>query len=418
MKQILMSLIIVAISCTLSIVSANQEYGSETPDAQDVQAQPNTNRTPKLPVGLIIDRNFSAHTGASGLTSLLRGYQALDEEYLPATQGDTSAYMMLGRFGKIVLENILFSTVMITQHEVFGHGGRAREFKLPIIKYSIRPYKGSVSYRAEPYLQLSKSEQIAFITGGMEGTGILAKRIRDRWVDTQILDYREAHLYLVNALDQTTYILHSRTEKIFDNSNDVTAYIAEINHWHGSPVLNRSRLKQKAYIDLLDPYLFYSLYSMAHYMRDGSACWEYPMIPIGDYRYLPGFRLALAPYGPEYQFINYIKGPEHSIQATFRYGKTGARSSLGTSLEVTRLLSSDLFNVDAKIDLWRQPKLFVSQAQAAKPQLGGGFSLIGRYRVFDSFELIGQLGYKTTGFVPGDPLKNGPILRAGFNANL
>jgi hypothetical protein len=414
-KQLLATILLTSSACSASSVLANESY--ETPiETQEIQTN---NDYTKLPVGLIFDKNLSAHVGASGFLTLLSGYQALDNHFLPDTRGDKSAYTMLGRFGKLVLEDVLFSTAMIAQHEVFGHGARAREFHLKMVKYNVRPYKGYVSYLIADYNKLSPSEKITFVTGGMEGTGVLAKRVRDSWLETNTIDERQAHMYFLNITDQTSYILNNRHEKTFNtDGNDVSAYIRELNAWHGNQVMDKNKLHKKALIDIFDPYLFYSIYGMGLYIFEGTQNWEYPMIPIGDYKYLPGMRLALAPYGPEYQLINYIRSPERSIQATFRRGKTGIRRSLGTTIEMTRLVSSEYFNVDAKFDLWRQPRLFTSSAQNAHHKLGGGLALLARYKMFNCAELVGQLGYKTSGYAPGDPLKRGPYLRAGFNVHI
>lgn len=374
---------------------------------------------PKGPIGLVIDKDYSPEMGGSGLISIWRSYMALDDYLWPSTQGDTSAYMMLARLGKLGLENVVLSTGMITQHEVFGHGWRAREFNLPIYRYGIRPYSGYTVFSLTKYLQLSPSERIAFVTGGMEADGLLAKQLRDRWLETKFIDEREGQFYLVTALDQTLYVLNNRKEKTFnDGGNDVQAYLREINNWYGHTVLTDKQLRRKEMIDFLDPYMWYSLYSMGHYVIDGTPCFDYPMIPIGSVQYLPGFRIALAPYGPEYQFINYIRALDYTLQATLRYGNTGGKNSEGLTIEMTKLWADNCLSIDGRADVWSQPQMFISTSHLAPRKSGAALSLIGRFRIINNFELMGQLGYKTTGYMPGEALKRGPILRAGFFVHL
>lgn len=374
---------------------------------------------PRFPVGLIFDRTSSEWVGASIFISLLRGYQALDDMLLPNSEGDHSAYTILGRFGKLVIEDVIFSTGMVAQHEVFGHGARAREFKVPVLRYQVLPYSGytQLSYK---YNFLTPNEKIAIDAAGMEATGILAKRIRDYWLASKFIDEREAHLYVLNALDQPLYALNTRREPYnnIHNSNDISSYVAQINQWYGHQVLSVRRLRQLALFDFLDPYLYYSFFSMGMYIVEGVQCWEYPMIPIGDYQYLPGFRIALAPYGPETQFINYIRSAENTIQARFRYGHTDQRKSWGAGVEITRFWSSDLINLDAKLEIWNQPRLFKANAGQATPKFGAGLWGTLRWCVFSQVELLGQVGYKSSGYVPAEPLKSGPIFRAGFNLNI
>ena len=375
----------------------------------------------KQPVGLMFDRYFSSTFGSSLMISINRGYQLLDDTLIPSTEGDTSLAMMAGRFGNLLfIQGTVVGLQTITQHEVFGHGFRAREFHVPVISYRVTPWSGRTTFDANKYNQLSQSEKMAFVTGGMEANSILAKEVRSGWLESQTIDSREAHLYLFSSFDQTEYILDTKRkgDKTFSSGHDVMNYINGINQWYQKPVLTPHKLRQRAIIDFLDPYLFYSFYSLGQYVVEGNHTWEYPMISIGEYRYLPLMRTALAPYGSEYQLINLIKSPEYVIQATLRYGNTGGRHSSGLGIEVANLFTSDLLRLDGKADLWNQPKLFVQNAAAAKSKMGGALSVIGRYRVVDKIDLVGQAGYKTTGFMQGEALKHSPILRVGFAAYL
>ncbi len=375
------------------------------------------------PVGLIFDRHLSPFAGAEAMISVLRAYQALDDTVFQSSVGDQSFAMIAGRLGKLLfIEGLLSSTEVIAQHEVFGHGFRAREFHIPNLRYRVTPWSGWISMNALKFNQLSENEKIAIIAGGMEGTSILARQIRTRWFNSQSrsIDSREAHLYISASLDQTLYVLDTkqRRDKTFPIGHDVINYITEVNNWYQSPVLNTHKLRRKILFDFVDPYLFYSAYSLGNYVIEGSQLWEYPMIPVGEYRYLPAMRMALAPYGPEYQLINFVKGLEQSYIATLRYGNTGGRHSSALALDILRLISSDLLFIDGKAELWHQPKMFAATAAVAKGHYGAALSLVARYRIAPKIDIMGQAGYKTTGYMPGEVLKHSPILRIGFAAYL
>jgi hypothetical protein len=382
-----------------------------------------TNALKREPVGLTFDRYFSPTTGADAMISVLRAYQVLDDAVIPNSAGDQHFGMIMGRIGKLIfIEGLLTSTQTIAQHEIFGHGYRAREFHVPNLRYHVTPWRGWISMNASKFNQLSINEQSAISAGGVEGTSILAKQIRTRWFNSQSnsIDSREADLYIRAALDQTLYVLDTKRQrdKTFPNGHDVITYITEINQWYQNTVLSSHKLRQKVLLDFIDPYLFYSAYSLGHYIIEGNQLWQYPIISIGEYQYLPAMRLALAPYGPEYQFINFIKGCEQSYIATLRYGNTGGRHSSGLSLDILRLISSDLFFIDSKADLWHQPKMFATTAAMAKGHFGAALSLVMRYRIVPKIDLTGQMGYKTTGYIPGEALRHSPILRVGFAAYL
>jgi len=406
-----------------------QSYVGESNMLQEAKVEKATFETTETisferePVGLTFDRHFSPITGADAMITILRGYQALDDALVPSSIGDRSFGMIAGRIGKLIfIEGILTSTQMIAQHEVFGHGYRAREAHLPNLRYRVTPWSGWIAMNAIKFNELSSNEKIAIDAGGMEGTSILANRIRTRWFNStsRNIDSREAHLYINTSLDQTLYVLDTkrRSDKTFPIGHDVINYINEVNRWYQKNVIDTHKLRRKILLDFVDPYLFYSAYSLGNYIAEGNQLWEFPMIPIGEYQYLPATRIALAPYGPEYQFINFVKGLEQSYIATLRYGNTGGRHSSGLSLDVLRLISSDLLFIDAKADLWHQPKMFATTAAAAKGHFGAALSLLARYRIAPKIDITGQAGYKTTGYMPGEALKHSPILRIGFAAYL
>ena len=377
--------------------------------------------TTPAPIKFILDRYFSPIDGAYALNSALRGYMMIDDSLLPSSEGVTELTMVLGRIGKYLLEGVLFQWGMVAQHEIFGHGFRAREFHLQNIQYRVTPWSGFTSVNYAKYLRLSPSQKIAVSAGGVEATYILARELRNDWLERNCMDEREAHVYLQNALDQTQYVLSTRNRRRWpwgSDEHDILRYINQVNRWYGKTVLTGANLRRKILMDFLDPYIFFSLYSVGHYFVDGTQGFEYPMIPLGPYRYLPGFRISLAPYGPEYQLINYLQGCDQIIQATIRYGNNAHRQSYGLILDVRQLWTSELLSIDGRLDLWRQPKLFTRRAFQASNEFGGALSFFARYRVNNCLEFIGQIGYKSTGYMPGEELKHSPILRAGFAVHM
>ncbi len=402
---------------TDKVIEQEVENGLDQEYVEEVEYEVESD-TSREPVGLSADQYFSPMTGAEMIFSVLRTYQVLDDSF-PSTQGDSSYNAMVGRGAKFILEDLLIGLGIITQHEVFGHGFRAREFHMPV-KYSVSLFSGTTSFTLARYNRLAPLEKTAFIIGGMEANTILAKRMRDRWLKSQTLDIREAHLYLRSSLDQTFYILNAhRADKNGSTSgNDVLGYVQELHAWHGKSVLTTRKLKNRVLLDFLDPYFFYSLYSTGRYIAEGIQRLEYPMIQVADYQYLPALRLVLAPYGIEYQWMNFVKGPQYDIQAHLRTGNTGGLRSYAADIEVGRLFTFESVSFDGHLSVWRQPKLFEESAVQVKHALGAAASLVGKYRVMPRIELNGELGYKSTGFLPGEILRHSPILRVGFRAFL
>ena len=408
--------LILLLSLATTMVKAN-DWSEEniTPELSingDCQSCP----IPREPVGLLVDRYFSPYTGAEANILLMRGYELLDDAWLPSTEGDNSFGLICARFGKYLLEGILTNTQIVAQHEVFGHGFRAREFHIPV-SYRITPWGGYTAFSLAQYNKLTLNQKAALSSAGMEADGILANQLASRWLNTQNIDSREAHLYLGAALDQTLYVLGTRMEKDSNpehTSHDAVQYVNDVNLWFRNQALTTSKLRKKILIDFLNPFLYYSLFSVGDYIICGSQQWEFPMIRIGQYRYLPAFRMALAPYGPEYQFINFINTPDYPIQFIARYGNTGGKQSSGLTLKVGQLYASELLYLDGRIDLWQQPQLNKPRASLAKNKIGAAAFLTGRYKLSPLLEVMGQVGYKTSGYIPGEVLNASPIIRFGL----
>ncbi len=380
-----------------------------------------TSETSTRTFALSFDRYYSPAVGSDLFLSLLHGVQTVEDHWVPKSQVDSSIHPLLSRLGLFALESLLWNTATTAQHEIFGHGSRAREFHMSAHYRVNIGGGGRIAVPLSNYNALSYHEKAAFNAGGMEGNSRLAKHLRDQWLDNTSIDMREANLYLNASLDQTLYMRNTfkkdKTAAIA-SGHDVANYIETVNDWQGSTVLSHHKLKHRALLDLCDPYLFYSFYGVGLYLYDGTQSFEYPMLNLGQYQYLPALRVVPAPYGIEYQWMNFIKGPHYDIQAGLRAGNHGSKSSKALDLELNRLFSSDLLFMDLKTSLWRQPKLFTASAITSKNHMGAALSMVARYRLSQSVELCGQAGYKTTGYMPGEILKHSPILRVGFKAFL
>lgn len=371
------------------------------------------------PLQFSYDPDFSMHVGSNLTQSALWGYQLFDDTMISSTEGDTRVRMMFARFGKLLIESSLASWALVAQHEIFGHGARAREFDMAVSSYHVSPFSGSTSFALGDYNNLSTIQKIALTTGGMESTTIVAYDLRDNWLRGSQLDVRAAQLYLANYLDQTTYIRGTPDSDI-SSGNDVASYVDLVNTWHdNADVLTKKRLRHRSLIDLFDPFLWYSVYGMVNYIVYGEQLYDYSMFNIGNYQYLPSLRIVLSPWGPEYQFSNYFKNIDNQVlYLGLRHGSTGKHSSNGCTVKQTNLFNWRDIYFDGRADLWRQPNINAISAATAKRGYGLAGFATGNYWVKQTLKLFAQLGYKTNGFLQGEPLDSGIIVRVGVTANL
>lgn len=200
----------------------------------------------------------------------------------------------------------------------------------------------------------------------------------------------------------------------------------------------------------LNPFTYISLYSQLWYILFNQHV-EVPGIELGPVKLLPSYSYGLTPFGPENIYQIYYWGKE--ISPGYLYFKQGNYSSnnyLGFGYEGESLLKTSLGSIGLKADFWIQPKLVkqslspntkvkttergyffktfhlepinsgLPNLSSYRSRFGGSFSLIYKYvsnkTVFQDFlnHTWLQVGYKTEGFTPGEPLRASPIIRLGL----
>jgi len=361
--------------------------------------------------------------GAELMVSAWRGYMRLDDLLLPNMGKKQTVLAYLSRIGKVVfLEPLLTKFVDTAQHEVFGHGARLREFNIPVTRYEVGFGTGVTVFPALKFRSKPLLSQTSVNTGGIEASRVMALVLARDWLGSQRMDVREGVLFFDANFDQIgyTYITSSsRSPFNRGGGNDIQAYVAGVNTWHNNQVVvDVDRLKGRVWIGLLDPYMIYSVFNVARYIVSGEQQWKYPMFTIGDAKYLPGLRVVYAPYGLEYQLMNYIRCHGRTIIADIRYGKTNGVTSFGIGAEIQNVVKMNQFSLGIKAHLWRQPDIKSASARVASDDYG--ILLAGQFELaftkqFKAFVLV---GYKSEGFVTGEVLDKNYIGRIGIQAIL
>jgi hypothetical protein len=181
-------------------------------------------------------------------------------------------------------------------------------------------------------------------------------------------------------------------------------------------------------INLLDPFTFYASYSAWHFVMTGKEG-SIPMIPIGSYKYLPGARLGLTPFGPEYYLENFLVKDNKPIYFYLRNGKHVGMNYMGLGIENPHQWDLGSFQLGYRADLWYQPDINMQDRQFAlshfkhtqnlhantsDSRFGASVSLIAQRKLWDRGMLFVQVGGKSRGYVPGESLNASAIVRVGI----
>lgn len=386
---------------------------------------------------LLIDQYFTPYIGAEDILSAYRGLEELENLILkPPANPRNTFFQDVERLADLVLiwEPINYMGV-VTQHEVFGHGFWVRT--LPSSTAEVKKYTfgkpppygpGGGATRYDATLNtITAYQELAITAGGVEATAILANRLKLQWLQRSSINPHQCTLYLYSQQDLTLYTLGS-TEFDKDGS-DIKDYVHLLNKTYSKGHLTIKELQDQTLVNLLDPFTYYAIYDWFYYIFTGRAG-PLPMIPFGSYHYLPGGRLGLTPFGPEYYFENYLVKNEQPIYFYARYGNFAHQTYWGFGIEHAYLWTVNTCSWGLRFDFWQQPHIAFSNKkyalinvfkndrkfdqQPSHDSWGFALSAIGHIKLWHRGSLYFQLGGKTVGYLPGEPFQQALIARVGL----
>lgn len=382
---------------------------------------------------LRFDPDQSAGVGAENLLFLGAALGRLEDRLLPTRlfeeerlPGRLASFGY--RFAKVALLDLPVAAFLpVLQHEVYGHGWRAREEGHASIEYEFAwppPYgvgNASTAWEPEP-AEPVYDRDLAMDLAGIEATDILAGRQRLGFMRDGFMDYHGALLYLGASLGLVNYVFVTREDEE-DLSNDVAAWLHDANlkaDATGSRAwVALSDLEDGSRWALADPFLWYSAWALLRYLGSGRTHWIQPAVGIGPVRWVPLLGYRLTPFGGQGIFESLLawRGRTAALRAAWGSGEPG--TAVGIDLEAREVAAWKGFALDLALHGWSQPRLRLSPGRNASRdgEPGGALSAdlllpaLGR-----AFPLRLALGItaKSRGYLPGAPLAGGHTLRAGI----
>mgnify|MGYP007032850742 CR=1 FL=1 len=406
-----------------------------------------------LPVSLIAVDSSRIGTGAqhsilfspnlgmrAGSQSLLTAHATLARiedgfmgtRWMNAQSCQGKAINFSGRVSKLVLLDVpmdYFTVVLL--HEYIGHGARYRELDITNIDYGFDlppPYGkggGQASTTIGPGV-ISRHEEIAIWTGGLESHQVLNSSLRKRWMVLGEQHYREALTYFWSFQISLTYV--QDTENMYPamlEFNDPQAYVTLLNLNHGyADVMDLpfslDKLKQAMNRNALDPLLFISIYNgLMKYLWSGDPISRIPMLKFGSIKYLPSMHIGLTPFGVETHLENYLIIDEVLYTIMFSKGDETFHSGWGgLGAQISYPFAQSDFSMDVSINLWNQPALRLGGSETDMGGgLGGAVSFRSYFRIPNRkipLKAVVELGYKSAGFLEGYTLDTSPIIQLGL----
>ncbi|WP_420421003.1 hypothetical protein [Simkania sp.] len=404
------------------------------------------------PYDLLVDPDFSPYSGGQNLITGMRILQLSEDIMLPPKDEPKEGLgVSFGRFAELFfIWNPLGELATVTQHEVFGHGYRIRELPSSHVKvtnYKIGwpfPYSltggGATGFRMTDRATVTEINTINI--AGIEAQDILARQLKMKWVGDGRIDARMSQLYF---LSQQSLFLYGRATGLYDldvslsgadedpfDGNDLKSYVYWMNRLYPNNKISISYLKGQSYYNWLDVFTYYSFGAWWYYVATGKQ-FKVPMFKIGKVKFLPSFKVTLAPYGLEKNLEGYFAINGAPLYVYGKWGDHGGVSFYGAGIDFDQMLSWKGGIFGFKLDVWYQPDfqqptrvfdVLVDDVNPAVPglkdrSLGFAGSLISRWYLTGGgspLYLYTEAGYKSKGYLPGYSLDRGFIGRVGLTA--
>lgn len=389
---------------------------------------------------LIGDQKLSSIAGAEDLITIHKGLYTIENNYLKPTLFEEHKWhkKILGisyRLTKTALLDYPLDYIFyLLQHEIYGHGAKYREYGFIDNRYTINigwPY-GSGGGRASignqknwTYREFSIHEFEAIYFGGIEANTVLSKTLMTKWLLNGTINYRETLLYLRTFHNISTYILNTKDE-YSTNPNDILYYLLYLNRDNGmigvdNYLFTLKDLRKQLIINAFDPFQYFAVYTyLKSYVWSGKEEQKLPMIPIGKLKYLPSFHLGLTPFGSEFYFENYLSLDDKLFTGYYRQGDNTFHRFWGAGIKSFNLLNNKYFYFNTSIDFWEQPGLKIGGDSVVQTNGGFGGAINGTF-IFKTLKkprpvnIYIQIGYKTFGYLEGEKLSEGLIIRLGLS---
>ena len=376
--------------------------------------------------------------GAQDLVTLQHLTASVEDRWLPSKLGTerSRSALALGVFyraGKfLALDMPQDHLLMVVAHEVFGHGARFRELGEGSLQYGFDapiPYgSGDAFTRFNGSFPISPLANMNVSAAGIEAQHSLADAISERAVDRGRLHYREAWLYFESRMTAVSYILSASSTSV--EGHDPSDFLHAFHEACTAPCVpaTRNEVQRRSLLALADPLLYYALYGLTvSYIGNGSTTGPMPLIPVGGgVRIMPSLGYTLVPYGTEWTLRTAFQQEQRAksrerrfTNVALRIGDTGASSTWGIGVRAADVLRVRGLSIDLSVEAWRQPELLADKTSDAQHT---GASAMGTLvlpmpralRSRWSEGILISAGYKSRGFVPGEQLSGGGVLRAGI----
>lgn len=377
---------------------------------------------------LSLDPNLSLETGADLTDSLSTALGRIEARAFARLDAGGAGGVSLRLARVVLLDAPVAWWIGVAQHEVFGHGGRAREFGERASYRLASPWSGRRSYATFTTGGLATEDLLRVYAGGTESNGAAATRIARDAVSGRRFGPMTLLLAAAHRLVASDYVLRTTPDPARDPSRffrewsgggDVANYLGYLSELRtGSPGIapdgasevvrtTFERMERHAVWNALDPGTWLALVSVARFLGDGDEDRAIPLPRVAGHPLLPILSSDWLPDGPVAS-LEIVWGARegeprwNSVVARLGAGPGGRFVHAGAAS--SRLASVRGVELGGDVELWTRPGR----------GLGGGARVRVAGEARPGTGWFVEAGAKSSGHWPGRPAGTGPMVRAGI----
>ena len=197
------------------------------------------------------NKYYGSLAGTETMAGLQRSLYFMEDRFIPPLIWDESNILaksggVLFRFLKtLLLDNIPDHLIFLSQHEVFEHGARYREFGIRNNSYTLNlipPYGDGSGFARMGIISrtLTMDENLTRTIAGNEVTAIISEIIQQKWIARGMIHFREVPFYILSRGNLPFYTLKTKINPT-GTGGDIGYYLTLLN-WTEPGIPEREKI--------------------------------------------------------------------------------------------------------------------------------------------------------------------------------
>ncbi len=327
---------------------------------------------------LAIDAQLLARSGVENITNGIRlAFWLKDHGMSLATekfQKRHPAWAGVLRATELVFGDIpLASEITVVPHEVFGHGGRVREFGgaasfdfRPPPPYGFQPSSTNVT---RPYV-VTPDSQIIVSQAGIVVEGYEVHQVIVASFEANTLNHVDSGL----IVGETIHEVFEASEP-FKSGNDVRTWTQEMGFRHHA---SASALQKQYFVgtvisEMANPTFLYSAYDVFwRFVVRGKRTGPMPSIHVGDAAFWANTHVTPTPWGIQFDLTLLGRLRDQAVELAPHWGHGPGGTFAALDLHLTNAHVVSRLSIGGGLDFWLQPELSVVSQGVKVGEPGGG----------------------------------------------